>query len=51
MIIKVPKIVPSVAYANGMDNNPAPIIVFVKLIAEEMLDAPPLLLLSIDGIS
>lgn len=48
IIMIVPNIVPSVAYANGIDNNPAPIIVFAKLIADEMLDAP-LLALSIAG--
>ena len=41
--------IPSVEYANGIDNKPAPIMVLTKLIDEETVDA--LASLSIEGIS
>ena len=41
--------IPSVEYANGIDNKPAPIMVLTKLIDEETVDAPASL--SIEGIS
>jgi len=48
-MINVPKMIPSVEYANGIDNKPAPIMVLTKLIDEETVDA--LASLSIEGIS
>lgn len=48
--MNVPKMDPSVEYANGMDNRPAPIIVLIKLIEEDTVEAPLPITGSTDGI-